>query len=404
MRTTFNSYVEMPDGIKIPLMISLPSNYDENKQYPLTVFLHGNGEFQQGYPNITAMYVQGITKEIKEGKRNDYESIVVAIQGFSTNKSWWVEQIDYVIALLFGDIKPKANHRTDIQGGFKALEGIKKYNLSPKIDFMVISQGGQGFSDWIKRYNRRVGTVTLVCAYITLNASDKAFAKIEDGIQLYHSINDGVGIWGAEQLVNKAKEKGLKNRKTIYPGSSHAIWHIAFADDELYKFHKIELDEPVIIPDPVEETPPVIIPPVKEDPVIVEPDKPLTPEDLPLTKSMFSASNGVDISKIVDAILKGEEPLINWNNKEPFSIIIDFGKDYTVTKILVKDGQGVCPKPNHTTFKDDKGNLINEFTGGQYGIWAAFNNKSFNTRKIIIENVQETKKNLPIGLKVSVLK
>jgi hypothetical protein len=404
MRTTYNSYVEMPDGIKIALMISLPSNYDEKKKYPLTVFLHGNGEFHQGYPNISAMYVQGITKEIKEGRRKDYESIVVAIQGHSTNKSWWVEQIEYVIALLFGDIKPKANHRTDVQGSFKALEGIKKYNLYNEIDFMCISQGGQGFSDWLKRYNRIVGTVTLVCAYVTLKATDAAFKRIKKGVEIYHSINDSVGIWGAEQLANKAKETGLNNKKTIYPGSSHAIWHTTFADDELYNFHTKAFpihDEETPTP-PVTETPPPVIPPVEEKPPVAEvPPVAETPQFLDLNAEMFSSDK--DIKDVVKAILEEKEPPVKWNETDPYTMKIDLGKVFDVTKVLVKDGQGTCPKPNHTIFKTDKGVIMGEFTGGKYNAWDQLSG-AHKTRYILIENIISTKKNLPIGLKIEVLK
>jgi hypothetical protein len=394
MRTTYNSYVEMPDGIVIPLMISLPSNYNENKQYPLTIFLHGNGEFHTGYPNITAMYTHGITKEIKAGKLTDFQSIVVGIQGYSTNKQWWIEQIKYVIDLLTGVIEPKKNHRKDIIGSFNPLLGIKKYNVNTNVDFMCISQGGQGFSDLIKKYSITVGSVTLVAAYVTLQASDKNFSKIKEGVQVYHNNQDPtVGGWGAQQLSDKALVEGLRSSSTTYKSNTHDAWTKAFADDGLYYFHELgfESNDGGI-----------------EEPVIVEPEKPiekpLTPGILNLDEIEFKASDGRDISKVIQAIKKGEEYPINWQNQTPYNIIGTFKGEATITKFRIKDGQGTCSKPNHTTFKDDKDNIIGEFTGGQYNQWYDFSTKNITTKRIIIENVQETKKNLPIGLEITVLK
>jgi hypothetical protein len=403
MRTTYNSYIENSEGMVLPLMISLPSNYNENRKYPLTIFLHGKGEFIWGnYPNPSRMYVQGITKEIKNGKRDNYDSIVVAIQGQSNNGNWWVEQIEFIIDILFGNKSPKANHRNDILNTFKPLEGIRKYNLHNEIDFMVISQGGQGFSDWLKRTNKVVGTVTLVCAYVTLNASDANFNKIKKGLEIYHSSNDStVGKWGSEQLYEKAKEIGLNHKKVIYNGTSHAIWDKAFADSELYEFHAKGFDKTIVVPYPVEETPPVVIPPIIEVPPVTEtPPTNLTPQFLDLNTEMFSSTK--DIKEVVRAILEEREPPVKWNEPEPYTIKMDLGKVYDVTRLIVKDGEGMCLPPNQTIFKTDNGVIIGEFTGNKYNSWYQLSG-AHKTRYIIIENVISTKKNLPIGLKVEVL-
>lgn len=388
MRQTYNSYIETPDGTVLPLMISLPNNYSESKTYPLTVFLHGNGEFHTGYPNMLGMYKQGLTKEIKEGKRDDYESIVVAIQGYSKNKQWWVEQIEYIISILAGEIAVKGNHRKDTLGGFTPLAGIKKYNIKKDIDFMVISQGGQGFADWLKRYTKRtVGVVTLVSAYVTLNASDTAFQRVKGGVQVYHNSSDGVvGKWGAIQLAEKAATSGLESRIVVYDSSSHDAWTKAFADKALYDFHKAE----------------VATEPVVEEPAIVVPEEPKV-ENIPsgilkLNKAMFSTPDKVNIDNIVNSILKGEEYPINWSNQKPFTIVLDLGQECTVSKIRVKDGQGINTDPS--VFKMDSGESIGVFYGKQYNIWYDLPTYNFKTRYIRIENIQETKKNLPIGLEI----
>jgi hypothetical protein len=396
MRTTYNSYIETPEGIVIPVMISLPANFDSKKHYPLTVFLHGKGEFTWGWPNMSTMYKQGITKEIKEGKRDNFQSIVVAIQGQSNNGNWWVEQIEYVISVLNGEVTPKAKHRTDTINEFKALEGIKSYNIDKNIDFMVISQGGQGFADWLKRYTKRtVGIVTLVSAYVTLNADDKAFERIKGGVQVYHNSNDGVGKWGSEQLAKKASDVGLQSRKVIYNSSSHDAWTKAFADADLYKFHSEGF---------VNETPGdvVVNPPVSEPPIVIEPEKPedftLKPGIVKFKRSMFSSPSGANIDNIVTAIIEGKEAQINWQNNKPVFIIIDLEGEAVVEKIRVKDGQGVNADPS--VFKTDKGEQIGVFYGKQYNMWYDLPTYNFKSRYIIIENVIETKKNFPIGLEI----
>lgn len=382
-RITFNSYIETPEKLVLPLMISLPSDYSETKKYPLTVFLHGNGEFIWGMPNPTAMYKQGITKEIKGRKLGDYQSVIVAIQGQSNNKNWWVEQIDYVIDILTGVKAPKDNHRSDIINTFVPLSGVKKYNLSDTIDFMVISQGGQGFSDWLKRTTRLAGAVSLVSAYVTLNATDPNFNKIKKGVQVYHNSGDAVGKWGSEQLADKAKTNGLDSRKVIYNSTAHDAWTKAFADPLFYEFHKDNFTISV----PVK---PIEIP--KPDPIVKIPSG-----KLQLKREMFTASNGVNIDAIVSAIIEGKEPNINWQNKTPFTITIDLGAECVVSKLRVKDGQGVTTDP--TVLKYDTGQ-IGLFYGKQYNIWYDMPTYDFKTRYIRIENVQETKKNLPIGLEI----
>lgn len=85
------------DGPEVPILfrIYLPENYNENEEYPLLVYLHGNGK--QGKNNW--LQLDAVAKCFTNPYSPAFDSIVVAPQ--CPNRKWWTgEQIDKIAALI----------------------------------------------------------------------------------------------------------------------------------------------------------------------------------------------------------------------------------------------------------------------------------------------------------------
>lgn len=97
--TAFAEYeFEASNGITMPYRLYLPPDYNEDEEYPLLVYLHGNGS--QGTDN-KAQLQNGATWYFRNAESPAFGAIVLAPQYSSANGCWWNgENLDAFIEIL----------------------------------------------------------------------------------------------------------------------------------------------------------------------------------------------------------------------------------------------------------------------------------------------------------------
>lgn len=358
-QTITESYVTLKNDVKIGYGLFVP----EKPSQRVLIQLHGQGEFPKRVDySHAALKVHGAYKYAYERKLDWFPFYVLAIQGQKNGHQHNASQLDEAYELI------KLKHGIDIE----------------EIHLTGISQGGQALGDLIKINPDKYRIASSFSGINTLNWENPVFFNKTIGAYAWFNKDDRtVGYNGAVNWINWVDKYGGSTKLVLNNTGGHSGWNGQYGKTNstdttsIYNWHlsqsKIRKEEPI------------------ESPVKIPSGK------LALTKEMFFASNGVDITGIVAAIIEGKEPPINWQNKTPFYITIDLGAECVVSKLRVKDGQGVTIDP--TVLKYDTGQ-IGLFYGKQYNIWYDMPTYDFKTRYIRIENVQETKKNIPIGLEI----
>lgn len=361
-QTITESYVTLKNDVKIGYGLFEP----KEKQSRVLIQLHGQGEFPKGVDySHAALKVHGAYKYAFERKLDWFPMYVLAIQGQKNGHQHNASQLDEAYELI------------------KLKHGL---NIS-EIHLTGISQGGQALGDLIKINPDKYRIASSFSGINTLNWENPVFFNKTIGAYAWFNKDDRiVGYNGAVNWINWVHKYGGSTKLVLNNSGGHSGWNGQYGKTSstdttsIYNWHlsksKITKEEPIESPAPV-----IKIPSGK----------------ITLTKEMFSASNFVNIDAIVSAIIAGQEPPINWSNKNTFSITIDLGAECTVSKVRVKDGQGVITDP--TVLKYDTGQ-IGLFYGKKYNIWYDMPTYDFKTRYIRIDNVQETKKNIPIGLEI----
>jgi hypothetical protein len=375
------STIKLASGLILGYILASPLKAKSN----CLVFFHGQGEFPKGVDySFAALKAHGPLRFSSQLAWLDYH--VVHLQGEKNKSHYNAAQCHEAINLIY--------KKHDLQIQETQLSGL--------------SQGGQACGDLIKNYSSVYNTYSSYSGCCQF--SWYGHYPLVKALFVWGDPKDGV-MKNTAELVAALRALGRPVLEIQKPGTGHTGWSnttdgygntLESDQNNVYNWHRrmfvIKEDEPVI-PAPVEETP---VPPVEETPPVAEtPPANLTPQFLDLYAEMFSSDK--DIKDVVKAILEEKEPPVKWNEPDPYTMKIDLGKVFDVTKVLVKDGQGTCSKPNHTIFKTDKGVIMGEFTGGKYNAWDQLSG-AHKTRYILIENIISTKKNLPIGLKVEVLK
>lgn len=364
-QTITESYVTLKNDVKIGYGLFEPATSTKRA----LIQLHGQGEFPKGvdYSHAT-LKVHGAYKYAYERKLDWFPFYVLAIQGQKNGHQHNATQLNEAYELI------KLKHGLPIS----------------EVHLTGISQGGQGIGDLVKLNPDKYRIFSTFSGVSTLNWDNPVYFNKTIGLYVWHNKDDGV-VWYKynEEWADRVKKYGGSTKTIFNQYGGHSGWNVQYGKtnksdtSSIYNWHlsQSKVKEPVVtIPNP--------------DQVVKIPSG-----KLQLKREMFSATNGVNIDAIVSAIINGQEPNINWQNKTPFDITIDLGTEAVVSKLRVKDGQGVTTDPS--VLKYDAGQ-IGLFYGKQYNIWYDMPTYDFKTRYIRIENVQEVKKNIPIGLEITI--
>lgn len=188
----------------------LPGGYYENdRQWPLILFLHGIGE-RGDNPEVLKSY--GPLKWA-EG-HPDFPFIVIAPQ--CPRSSHWVERVGEIEKLHALLDEATSIYRVDID----------------RIYVTGLSMGGRATWAMALKHPKRFAAIAPVCG-----RSDPAKASLlkEVPVWVFHGAKDPVvPLERAEEMVQALQACSANVRFTVYPDADHDAWTPAYGSPELY--------------------------------------------------------------------------------------------------------------------------------------------------------------------------
>lgn len=214
------------DSLKYRLLI--PDNYDENKKYPLLVFLHGAGE--RGSDNQLQL-IHGSTLFSSKKTRKKFKSFVVFPQ-CPINK-YWATIIENEDGNFTYSPDPKENLQlSKVEFILKDLEHI--YNIDKnRIYIGGLSMGGMGTYELVYRNPNKFAAAFSICG----GANPKIAEKISSPAwYIYHGTEDKVvPIEHSRKIVAALIEINANVEFTEYEGVNHNSWDMALKEKDFLK-------------------------------------------------------------------------------------------------------------------------------------------------------------------------
>lgn len=192
--------------VKLNYLLYLPKDYNEDKAWPLMVFLHGAGERGN---NLEQVKLHGPPKLIAEGQ--DFEFIIVSPQ--CPADKWWVGMDSHIIALVD--------------------EMMEKYKVDANRVYLTgLSMGGYGTWNVAGNDPERFAAIVPICG----GSKSLLAARLKNvPIWAFHGEKDNVvPMSESVQMVDAVNAAGGQAKLTLYPEAGHDSWTQTYANPELY--------------------------------------------------------------------------------------------------------------------------------------------------------------------------
>lgn len=205
-------------------LLYTPRGYDpdEQRQWPLILFLHGAG--QRG-EDLAAVKKHGIPRIAEEG---DLPFVVISPQ--CPRNTWWPEHADTLMSLVDSIV---ASHRVD----------------ASRIYVTGLSMGGYGTWHMGVCYPERFAALAPICGggLWAHGFPERAAALKNVPVWAFHgALDQTVPLQASQELVNVLQAAGGDVRLTVYSDAAHDAWTRTYDDPALYEwFLSHRLDEVV---------------------------------------------------------------------------------------------------------------------------------------------------------------
>ncbi len=190
-------------------LLFLPETYgQEQKSWPLILFLHGAGERGS---DIEKVKVHGPPKIVQT--RKDFPFIVVSPQ--CPKGDWWTRKTEVLINLLD--------------------EIVAKYDVDTERIYLTgLSMGGYGSWALASDYPDRFAAVAPICG----GGSRIMSRTLRDmPIWAFHGAKDSVvPVEESKEVVGAINARGGNAKLTIYPDANHDSWTETYDNPELYEW------------------------------------------------------------------------------------------------------------------------------------------------------------------------
>ena len=196
-------------------LLFLPEGYDDQeKEWPLILFLHGAGERGN---DLEKVKVHGPPKIVE--KQKDFPFIVVSPQ--CPEEQWWTDNLDILINLLD--------------------EIVTRYNVDKdKVYLTGLSMGGFGTWALASRYPDHFAAVAPICGGAL---QTNAYSLLDVPIWIFHGAKDSVvPVQRSQEMYDLIKGRNGNVKLTIYPEANHDSWTQTYDNQELYDWfleHKL---------------------------------------------------------------------------------------------------------------------------------------------------------------------
>lgn len=227
--STYEKKLFEQDGKVMPYRMLLPKDFDEQKEYPLILILHGSGE--RGNDNESQL-THGSSLFLKDEVRHKYPAIVVFPQ-CAANSSWARVDSEGDWGNRKFTFYKKAQPTDDmllLEGLMKSLK--KKYSIEKNQIYVGgLSMGGMGTFELVRRNPKIFAAAFPICGGANPVIANK-IKRIRWWV--FHGEADKVvPSKYSTQMVNALQRAGSDVTYSLYPNVEHNSWDNAFAEEEL---------------------------------------------------------------------------------------------------------------------------------------------------------------------------
>ena len=212
---------QQPSHAEMNYLLYLPKNYgqDEDKRWPLILFLHGSGDDENDSASVMSFGLPEVLH--KRDQPNEFPFIVVSPQAFS-NTPWWIDNTPAVLIALLEEV-------------------INTYRVDPNRVYLTgISMGGYGSWHLATAYPDRFAAMISISGSgyrtPTVAAQETLCALKDVPIWAIHGALDMISDPIASEMNMPAlSDCGGEVKWTLYESAGHleAYWQ-AYRDPELY--------------------------------------------------------------------------------------------------------------------------------------------------------------------------
>jgi predicted peptidase len=194
--------------MELRYLLYLPPGYDadQEKRWPLVLFLHGAGERGE---DLNRVKRQGLARRIEEGAAFPF----IAVSPQCGSRRWW--QTDELSALL-----------DEIE---------RDYRVDPNRIYVTGPSMG-GYATWAlaAAQPKRFAAIVPICGG---GEVDTAPAIAHLPAWVFHGAQDHVvPLSESESMVNALRAHGGNPRFTVYPEANHDSWTQTYNNPELYEW------------------------------------------------------------------------------------------------------------------------------------------------------------------------
>lgn len=226
----YKSFRFIQNGDTLPYRVLLPEMYDDTKEYPLIIFLHGRGE--SGRDNQKQL-THGAKLFLSDSFRKAYPAIVVFPQCAATD--YWsnvhtVADATGKRAFYFVEDGPASRSMSlllSLTDNLFVQYRVKK----DQVYAMGLSMGGMGVFELVRRKPGLFAAAIPICGGAH-PATAKSLRKVKWWI--FHGAKDDVVKPElSSQMVAALRRQKAAVRFTLYPDANHNSWDPAFAEPDL---------------------------------------------------------------------------------------------------------------------------------------------------------------------------
>ncbi|MDO5969434.1 prolyl oligopeptidase family serine peptidase [Flavivirga aquimarina] len=211
--------------------IMFPKDFDESKQYPLVLFLHGAGE--RGNNNETQL-VHGSTLFANEKNRNDFPAIVIFPQ--CPKDDYWsnVKVVHSKKGVEKFKYQKRGKPTKSMELVLKLIDDMldKPYVKKSQIYVGGLSMGGMGTFDILKRRPNMFAAAFPICG----GGNPKSVKKYANNVSfwVFHGGKDDVvHPYFSLNMVTALQAKEADVKLTYFENSNHNSWDATFAEPKL---------------------------------------------------------------------------------------------------------------------------------------------------------------------------
>ncbi|RKQ43427.1 dienelactone hydrolase family protein [Roseivirga pacifica] len=208
-----------------------PENFDEGKEYPLVLFLHGAGE--RGSDNNKQL-AHGSKLFLDAQNRKDFPAIIVFPQ--CPTDDYWAN-VDRVVdenGTRHFTFKKGGKPTNAMQGVLSLTDSLTKlaHVNTEKVYVMGLSMGGMGTFELVSRKPNTFAAAAPICGGDNPKAANKYAKKVP--FWIFHGRKDDIVLPKySEAMAAAINAKGGDAKLTIYPNANHNSWDPTFAEPEL---------------------------------------------------------------------------------------------------------------------------------------------------------------------------